>query len=44
MFTLFTRHYNNTYKDLVYSINRFDITYMFLFDVISNVIYKKNQL
>ncbi len=44
MFTLFTGHYNNTCKDLVYSINRFDITYMFLFDVISKVIYKKKQL
>ncbi len=44
MFTLSKGHYNNTYKDLVYSINRFDITTMFLFDVISKVIYKKKQL
>jgi len=42
-------HYGNTYKDFnyddfTYNTNKCDITYMFLFTVISKVIYKLNQL
>ncbi len=39
------RHYDNTYNDIAYNdftcnINKFDITCMLLFTVISKVIYK----
>jgi hypothetical protein len=37
-------HYDYTYKDFTYNINKCDITYLLLFTVISKVIYKKNQL
>ncbi len=38
-------HHDNTYKDFTqndftYNINKFDFTYMFLFAVMSKVIYK----
>jgi hypothetical protein len=41
------RHYDNTLKDFTYinfsyNINKCDITYMFLLNVISKVIYKSN--
>ncbi len=33
-------HYGNTYKDFTNNINKWDITNMFLFTLISKVIYK----
>jgi hypothetical protein len=44
-----TWHYDNTYKgftcnNFTYNINKFDITFVFLFTVISNVIYMQNPL
>jgi hypothetical protein len=38
------RHYDNTYNDFTYfdfpyNINKFDITYMFLYTVMSKFIY-----
>jgi hypothetical protein len=28
-------HYDNTYKDFTHNIDKFDITYMFLFTVVN---------
>ncbi len=33
-----------TYNDFTLKINKFDITYIFLFTVIAKVIYRINQL
>jgi len=40
MLLIILQHYDNTYNDCTYNINKCDITYMFLFTVIGKVIYK----
>ncbi len=37
-------HYDNAYKEFTYNEFTYDITYLFLFTVISKVTYKYNQL